>query len=123
MILGDGNHRPHCEALSKRLGHADRVTSKGFVPQEELKACYRERRVVALSSLWPEPIATIGLEVMRYAVAVVAFHAGWIKDWLVDGHNGFLVPWKDRRGTRSGWSNCSRTSRWRRHSARRACGW
>jgi len=97
VILGDGNHRGHCEALSRKLGLADRVTFKGFVPQEELKNYYRECSVVALSSLWPEPIATIGLEVMRYALPIVAFNAGGIKDWLIDGHNGFLVPWMDRR--------------------------
>lgn len=97
VILGDGNHRAHCEALSRKLGLADRVTFKGFVPQEELKRFYRECSVVALSSVWPEPIATIGLEVMRYALPVVAFDAGGIKDWLIDGHNGFLVPWMDRR--------------------------
>ncbi len=96
VILGDGNHRAHCEALSRKLGLTDRVTFKGFVPQEELKDYYRECSVVALSSVWPEPIATIGLEVMRYALPVVAFDAGGIKDWLVDGHNGFLVPWMDR---------------------------
>lgn len=96
VILGDGNHRAHCEALSKKLGLADRVTFKGFVPQEELKSYYRECSVVALSSVWPEPIATIGLEVMRYALPVVAFDAGGIKDWLIDGQNGFLVPWMDR---------------------------
>lgn len=97
VILGDGNHKPFCEDLSRKLGLSDRVHFKGFVPQEELKAYYRECSVVAISSVWPEPIATIGLEVMRYALPVVAFDAGGIKDWLVDGHNGYLVPWMDRR--------------------------
>ena len=27
---------------------------------------------------------------------MVAFDAGGIKEWLIDGGNGFLVPWMDR---------------------------
>jgi glycosyltransferase involved in cell wall biosynthesis len=96
IILGDGNHKAYCEELSRRLGLDNRVQFKGFIPQEELKAYYRECSVVALSSLWPEPIATIGLEVMRYALPVVGFDAGGIKDWLKDGFNGYLVPWMNR---------------------------
>lgn len=96
IILGDGNHKASCEELSRKLGLEDRVHFMGFIPQEELKACYRECSVVALSSVWPEPIATIGLEVMRYALPVVAFDAGGIKDWLKDGFNGHLVPWMNR---------------------------
>lgn len=96
IILGEGSHRPHCEALAQRLGLSDRITFKGFVPQDELKDYYRECSVVALSSVWPEPIATIGLEVMRYGLPVVAFDAGGIRDWLHDGVNGYLVPWMDR---------------------------
>jgi glycosyltransferase involved in cell wall biosynthesis len=96
IILGDGNHKAYCEELSRKLGLADRVQFKGFIPQEELKAYYRECSVVALSSVWPEPIATIGLEVMRYALPVVGFDAGGIKDWLKDGENGRLIPWMDR---------------------------
>jgi glycosyltransferase involved in cell wall biosynthesis len=96
VILGDGNHRSRCEQLTRKLGLADRVHFKGFIPQAELRDYYRECSVVALSSLWPEPIATIGLEVMRYALPVVAFDAGGIKDWLHDGYNGYLVPWGDR---------------------------
>ena len=96
VILGDGNHRAYCEKLSRKLGLDDRVHFKGFIPQEELKSYYRECSVVALSSVWPEPIATIGLEVMRYALPVVAFDAGGIKDWLKDGFNGHLVPWMNR---------------------------
>lgn len=96
IILGDGNHKAYCEELSRKLGLDDRVHFKGFIPQEELKGYYRECSVVALSSLWPEPIATIGLEVMRYALPVVGFDAGGIKDWLKDGFNGYLVPWMNR---------------------------
>ena len=96
IILGEGSHRAYCEELSRKLGIADRVTFKGFVPQEELKEYYRECTVIALSSVWPEPIATIGLEVMRYGLPVVAFDAGGIDDWLFDGVNGYLVPWMDR---------------------------
>ncbi len=97
VILGDGNHRAACERRARALGLEGRVTFKGFVPQDELKNYYRECSVVAVSSLWPEPIATIGLEVMRYGLPVVAFDAGGIRDWLQDGHNGFLVPWMDRQ--------------------------
>ena len=96
IILGEGNHRTYCEELAGKLGIADRVTFKGFVPQEELKNYYRECSVIALSSVWPEPIATIGLEVMRYGLPVVAFDAGGIKDWLSNDVNGFLVPWMNR---------------------------
>ena len=96
IILGDGSQKRYCQDLARKLGLEDRVTFKGFIPQEELKEYYRECSVVAISSVWPEPIATIGLEVMRYALPVVAFDAGGIKDWLKDGENGFLVPWMDR---------------------------
>jgi glycosyltransferase involved in cell wall biosynthesis len=98
IILGDGSHKPYCQKLAQRLGLEKRVQFKGFVPQEELKNYYRECSAVVVSSVWPEPIATIGLEVMRYALPVVAFDAGGIKDWLHHGVNGFLVKWMDRPG-------------------------
>jgi glycosyltransferase involved in cell wall biosynthesis len=93
IILGDGNHKPACERLALKLGLAGRVTFKGFVPQAELQDYYRDASGVLISSLLPEPIATIGLEVMRFALPVVAFDAGGIKDWLKDGETGYLVPW------------------------------
>jgi glycosyltransferase involved in cell wall biosynthesis len=93
VILGDGNHRAYCEKLSTQLGLDGRVRFCGFVVPEKVKEYYRECSAVALSSVWPEPIATVGLEVMRYGLPVVAFDVGGVNNWLIDQANGFLVPW------------------------------
>jgi glycosyltransferase involved in cell wall biosynthesis len=96
VIVGDGSHRAHCEALSRRLGLADRVRFTGFVPQSEIGAFYRTATLAVMSSLWPEPFGAVGLEAMRCGLPVVAFDAGGIREWLINGFNGFLVPWMDR---------------------------
>ncbi len=95
VVLGDGSHRAACEALAARLGLGERVRFAGFVNQEELALYYQEASAVVVPSVWPEPIATIGLEVLRYGVPVVGFDAGGMKDWLIDGETGYLVPWMD----------------------------
>lgn len=97
IILGDGSHRAYCEKLCRRLNLQDRVRFAGFVPQEELKNYYRECTAFTISSVWPEPFATVGLEVMRYGIPVVSFDVGGIKDWLINGFNGFLVPVMNRQ--------------------------
>jgi len=96
FILGDGNHRSSCEQLSRKLGLADRVQFKGYVPAEELNNYYREASLVVVSSVWPEPFGMVGIEAMRHGLPIVAFDAGGIKEWLIDGDNGYLVPWMDR---------------------------
>jgi glycosyltransferase involved in cell wall biosynthesis len=98
VILGDGRHRHACERLSRRLGLEGRVRFKGFVPQSEVGTHYRSASVAVLSSVWPEPFGAVGLEAMRCGLPVVAFDAGGISEWLLDGVNGFLVPWMDRAG-------------------------
>jgi glycosyltransferase involved in cell wall biosynthesis len=95
VVLGDGHHRPVCERLCRRLGLADRVRFRGFVPQNRLKEFYREASVAVMSSVWPEPFGAAGLEALRCGLPVVAFDAGGIREWLSDGVNGFLVPWMD----------------------------
>jgi len=93
LILGEGNHRAQCEALCAKLGLEDRVSFKGFVPQNEMRALYAEATAVLVSSVWPEPMGLVGIEAMRFGLPVVAFDAGGISEWLRDGENGFLVPW------------------------------
>ena len=94
-ILGDGNHRPYCQRLCARLGLGDRVKFHGFLAREELKHFYQEASLLAVSSVWPEPFGLVGREAMCHGLPVVAFDAGGIREWLFDGENGFLVPWKD----------------------------
>jgi glycosyltransferase involved in cell wall biosynthesis len=96
MILGDGSHRATCERLSRSLGLDDRVLFKGHVPQSRIVEYYRDASLAVMSSVWPEPFGATGMEAMRCGLPVVAFDAGGIREWLLDGVNGFLVPWMDR---------------------------
>ncbi|HWH71536.1 MAG TPA: glycosyltransferase family 4 protein, partial [Candidatus Sulfotelmatobacter sp.] len=95
LVLGDGNHRQYCEQLCNRLGLNGRVQFRGYLLPGELKDFYLDATVFVMSSLWPEPFGMAGPEAMRYGLPVVAFDAGGIREWLHDGQNGYLVPWKD----------------------------
>ncbi len=96
VIIGDGSHRETCERLRDRLGLRPRVRFTGFLPQARIAEYYREASLAVMSSLWPEPFGATGLEAMRCGLPVVAFDAGGISEWLINGLNGFLVPWMDR---------------------------
>jgi len=96
LIFGDGNHRAYCEELNHKLGLSERVKFKGYVPPDELQKYYEDASLAVVSSVWPEPFGAVGLEAMRHGLPVVAFAAGGISEWLLDGQNGFLVPWMDR---------------------------
>jgi len=97
LIFGDGNHRWFCEELSRKLGLANRVRFMGYVPPAELQKYYADASAAVVSSVWPEPFGAVGLEAMRHGLPVVAFAAGGINEWLLDGQNGFLVPWMNRQ--------------------------
>jgi len=98
IILGDGNHKGYCEQLAKKLGLEKKVRFAGFVPQDELRRYYAEASLAVMSSVWPEPFGASGLEAMRFGLPVVAFDAGAIREWLINGVNGLLVPWMDTTG-------------------------
>lgn len=95
LIFGEGSHRAFCERLCRRLRLQKRVQFRGFAPKDVLRTHFLQASVLAISSVWPEPFALVGQEAMRYGLPVVAFDAGGIGEWLLDGENGFLVPWMD----------------------------
>jgi glycosyltransferase involved in cell wall biosynthesis len=95
-IFGEGSHRSHCETLSRELGLDGKIRFEGYVPPDELRKFYADASLAVVSSVWPEPFCAAGLEAMRHGLPVVGFDAGGIREWLANGHNGFLVPWMDR---------------------------
>lgn len=96
LIIGEGNHKPYCQALAQKLGLAGKIKFTGFLPQAEIRNYYKQSSLTVMSSIWPEPFGAVGLEGMRNGLPVVAFDAGGIREWLVDGFNGFLARWMDR---------------------------
>jgi len=95
LILGDGNHRQHCQRLCARLNLTERVQFRGFVPPDGLRSFYLDASVFVVPSVWPEPFGMVGPEAMQYGLPVVGFDVGGIREWLIDGENGYLAPRMD----------------------------
>ena len=73
----------------------DDVHVLGSVPQSTLFALYRAAAVVAVPSVWPEPLSRVLLEAMRFGRAVVATRVGGSPELVEDGVTGLLVPPRD----------------------------
>jgi glycosyltransferase involved in cell wall biosynthesis len=68
---------------------------KNWILGEELSHSYALSKVVAVSSIWPEPFGLVGIEAMMHAKPVVAFDVGGIRDWLTNMETGFVVAQAD----------------------------
>ena len=62
---------------------------------DDLRRAFARAKVVAFSSVWPEPFGLVGIESMFQAKPVVAFDVGGVHDWLQHGSTGFLAPLGD----------------------------
>jgi glycosyltransferase involved in cell wall biosynthesis len=95
-VVGFGPERERLEALSLRLGLAERVAFLGRVSKEDLAAAYRRAAGFVLPATLDEREDTEGLgvvllEAMSHALPVVATRRGGITDVVIDGRTGILV--------------------------------
>lgn len=97
-VAGDGPERPAMERYALDLGIADRVVFHGWVDHEQIGALYDTCAAVAFPTVAPEAFGNVGPEAMVHGRPVVAFDVGGIREWLVDGENGFVVPPGDITG-------------------------
>jgi glycosyltransferase involved in cell wall biosynthesis len=89
-IAGEGPERARLEAGARH--HDLDVRFEGFVSRERLDALYRGSSVVVLAARKGEGLPNAVLEAFAHGRAVVATPVAGVRDLVVDGVNGLLVP-------------------------------
>lgn len=92
--LGDDLQAQQLQRLASELGVSDRVRLLGGVARRAMPALLRSADVVACTP-WYEPFGIVPLEAMACGIPVVATAVGGIRDTVVDGVTGRLVPPRD----------------------------
>ena len=92
-IAGDGPARGDLEERAARLRVEARF--EGAVPRGRLDHLYRAAGIVILPARRGEGLPNALLEAMAYARPVIATPIAGVRDLIVDGVNGLLVPSDD----------------------------
>ncbi|HLA41187.1 MAG TPA: glycosyltransferase family 4 protein [Candidatus Glassbacteria bacterium] len=94
LIIGDGELRDRLENKTRELGLESRVIFMGF--QHNLVKIYAGLDIVTLSS-FNEGLPVALIEAMAAGKPVVSTDVGGVRDLILDGDNGLLVPSNDSR--------------------------
>jgi glycosyltransferase involved in cell wall biosynthesis len=93
-IAGTGDYRAQLERLVKSLGLSDRVKFLGFISEEAKLHLLRRAWASTLASP-KEGWGISNLEAAACATPVVAANSPGIRESVIDGETGFLVPQND----------------------------
>lgn len=91
QIAGTGDYRGELERLVRSLDLGGRVKFLGFIPEEEKVHLLRRAWASALASP-KEGWGISNLETAACGTPVIATNSPGIRDSVVDGETGFLVP-------------------------------
>lgn len=97
LLVGDGMRRPEMEALARRRGVERVVEFLGRQSPEEVRALLGSSDVFVLPSLW-EGMPVSVMEAMSAGLPVVGTDVPGIRDLVVEGVTGYLVPARDPAG-------------------------
>jgi glycosyltransferase involved in cell wall biosynthesis len=95
-IAGTGDYRASLERLVKSLGLEERVKFLGFVPEEEKVHLLRRAWASVLASP-KEGWGISNLEAAACGTPVIAANSPGIRESVINGETGFLVPPNDHR--------------------------
>ncbi|MFN2601966.1 MAG: glycosyltransferase family 4 protein [Gemmatimonadaceae bacterium] len=93
-IAGTGDYRPALEALTREVGIESRVRFLGFIPEESKLALLRRAWAATLASP-KEGWGISNMEAAACGTPVVASDSPGIRESVIDGETGFLVPHGD----------------------------
>ncbi|MFL5500515.1 MAG: glycosyltransferase family 4 protein [Gemmatimonadaceae bacterium] len=93
-IAGTGDYRASLEGLVKSLGLEERVKFLGFVPEEEKVHLLRRAWASVLASP-KEGWGISNLEAAACGTPVIAANSPGIRESVINGETGFLVPPND----------------------------
>lgn len=74
---------------------SERIVLHGYVGREELYALLRQCQIVVLPTVWPEPFGRVPLEAALARRPVVSFAVGGLRETIVNGETGIIVPPND----------------------------
>lgn len=94
LVGGKGDHEPALRALASDLGLGDAVRFLGFVSEEEKLELFQRSWIHVLASP-KEGWGISNLEAAACATPTVASDAPGLRDSVLDGTTGFLVPHGD----------------------------
>jgi len=93
-IAGTGDYRASLEGLVKSLGLTERVKFLGFIPEEQKVHLLRRAWASVLASP-KEGWGISNLEAAACGTPVIAANSPGIRESVVNGETGFLVPQND----------------------------
>lgn len=92
VVVGGGYLQEALQRQADKLGVADRVTFTGY--REEMLLLLQGFDIFVLPSLW-EGLGIVLLEAMVYQKPLIASRVGGVKDVVIEGQTGLLVPARD----------------------------
>lgn len=90
LLVGEGPERAALEGEARNLGVADAVRLLGY--REDAPAVMQAADLVVLPSVWKEGLPVVLVEAAFVGRPVVASDAPGIREVVVDGETGVLVP-------------------------------
>ncbi len=93
IIVGDvAGSEGEIGRLAREAGCLDRLELRPWIGRESVASAMEQATLLVFPSLVPETLGIVGLEALARGVPVVASDVGGVREWLINGQTGLLVP-------------------------------